>query len=294
LFAMADRNFTTRDAHMERYTCSKCSRHFVAAVTAVQISCPNCNFVNILKPDAVVGPGDQPAVPRQVPQYTLEEASGVAKALVAQDPENNPDWTKVNVTYEGVEGCWSKLISLNINNDKVYANKATGLIDASPDIVLSVYWNGRAEVEWNTTTVQKVTLLEDLSSVQLFHHELKKNAMVNMQNDIVFRRAYDRNPDGSIWAYAVSEASGPPVKPGITRGTVVFGGMLAKKEGNKTRVTLIWCFDYNKKLQVKYNDEEPKRTALRLCKIKKMIEDAAAVAVRAAEYEKQKSASYHS
>lgn len=137
--------------------------------------------------------------------------------------------------------------------------------------------------------------------------------MVNMQNDVVFRRAYDKNPDGSIWAYAVSEAGGPPAKPGFTRGTVVFGGMLAVPEGKKygkpgcrrgkenfsdwflfrTRVTIIWCFDYNKKLQVRYNDEEPKRTALRLCKIKKMIEDAAVVAARAAEYERQKAASGH-
>jgi len=109
-----------------------------------------------------------------------------------------------------------------------------------------------------------------------------------MQNDVVFRRAYDKNSDGSIWVYAASEA-GPAVKPPLTRGTVVFGGLLVKPIGNyKTHVTLVWCFDYNKKLQVKYVDEEPKRTALRLCRVKKMIDDAAVVAQRTSEYERQK------
>jgi len=162
-------------------------------------------------------------------------------------------------------------------------------MDASPDQVLSVYWNPRLELEWNATTISKVTLLEDLSSIQLLHHEIKKNTIVNMQNDVVFRRAYDKNSDGSIWVYAASDPAGPAVKPPLTRGTIVFGGLLVKPIGNyKSHVTLVWCFDYNKKLQVKYVDEEPKRTALRLCRVKKMIDDAAAVAQKTSDYERQK------
>jgi len=89
--------------------------------------------------------------------------------------------------------------------------------------------------------------------------------------------------------YAVSEPVGPEAKAGITRGTIVFGGLLIKPIGNnKSHVTLISCFDYNKILKTRYNDEEPKKTALRLCRIKKMIDDAATVAQRSAEYARQK------
>jgi len=289
---MADVVYSTRVAGMERYTCTQCKRNFVAGTSATKISCPNCNYVNILQAEVASSTAEHGSVPAQVPTYTLEEASGVARALVSQDPSGH-GWSPVTVAYEGVEGCWTKHIAMNINNDKIFVNKAVSVINATPDQVLSVYWNGRAELEWNATTVSKVTLLEDLHSVQVFHQELKKNAIVNMQNDIVFRRAYDKNSNGSIWAYAVSE-NGPAPKPGLTRGIVVFGGLLAQPEGKKTRITLIWCFDYNKKLQVKYGDEEPKRTALRVSKIKKMIEDAAIVAQKTADYEKQKSLATHS
>jgi len=111
-----------------------------------------------------------------------------------------------------------------------------------------------------------------------------------MQNDLVFRRAYDKNPDRSIWVYAASDDKAA-VRPPFTRGSVVFGGVLISPIGNnKSRVTLIWCFDYNKKLQVRYTDEEPKKTALRLCRIKKLIDEAAVGAQKAAEYAKQKAA----
>jgi len=285
-------SFSTRTDGMERYTCQKCSRHFVASSTASKINCPNCNFDNVLRPGAVTSSGPTSSGLPAVPQYSLEEASNVAKALVYENPDSN-GWSPVNVTYDGVEGCWSKPIATNINSDKIFCNKAVSIMDAPPDIVLSVYWNPRAELEWNSTTLQKVTLLEDLSSIQVLHHELKKNAICNFQNDITFRRAYDKNPDGSIWVYAVSvSGSGiPAANPAFARGTVVFGGVLIKAiANNKTQVTLIWCFDYNKQLKVRYVDEEPKRTALRLCRIKKMIDEAAAVAKRTAEYNKQKAA----
>jgi len=53
-------------------------------------------------------------------------------------------------------------------------------------------------------------------------------------------------------------------------------------------VSLIWCFDVNKKLSVKLKDEEPKRVALRLCKIKKKIEDESLLAARTQAYQEQK------
>jgi len=166
-------NLTARDPGMTRYTCEQCTRHFVAAATATKIPCPNCNFVNVLRPGADTGTGADTTGLPQVPQYDLNEASAAAKAYVNEDPERN-GWSKVNVTYEGVEGCWSKAIASNINSDKVYVNKASAIMDAPPDQVLSVYWNPRLELEWNATTVSKVTLLEDLSSIQVLHHELKK------------------------------------------------------------------------------------------------------------------------
>jgi len=92
--------------------------------------------------------------------------------------------------------------------------------------------------------------------------------------------------------YAASESVGPEAKPPLSRGTVVFGGFLIKPIGNnKSHVTLIWCSDHNKVLKTRYNDEESKRTALRLCRIKKMIDDAATLVQRTADYARQKASS---
>jgi len=286
-------SFSAKDSGMERYTCQKCTRHFVASAVAARIPCPNCNFENVLRQGSAETSNSSsgPSFP-PVPQYSLEEASGIAKALIAENPETSGGWTKNAVNYEGVDGCWSKAMYTNINNDKIFVNKATSTMDASPQDILNVYWNPKLELEWNATTIQRVTLLEDLSSIQVLHQEIKKNAIVNMQNDVVIRRAFDRNPNGSIWVYAVSPTEGvPAVKPPLTRGSIVFGGLMITPAGNnKSHVTLIWCFDYNKKLQVRYNDEEPKKTALRLCRIKKAIDDSSAVAARAADYARQKAA----
>lgn len=242
--------------------------------------------MNILRPGGDGGEQSPSGVATSVPRYTLEEASGVAKALINESTSSG--WTQVSVNYEGIESCWSKLIATNINNDKIFCNKATSFIDAAPDKIFAVYWNGRLEMEWNSTTVQKMTLLEDLGSVQLVHQELKKNALVNIQNDVVIRRAYDKLPNGGIWVFAVSE-DGPAVKPPFTRGQVPFGGFLIEPAGNnRCKVTLLWSFDYNKQLHVKYVDEEPKRTALRLCRIKKKIDEDEVVAQRSAAYAREK------
>jgi len=285
-------SFSAKDGGMERYTCQKCTRHFVASAVAVKIPCPNCNFENVLRPGAVADSSASAPMYPPVPQFSLEEASSTAKGLAAENPETTGGWTKVGVNYEGVDGCWSKGMYTNINNDKIFVNKATSTMDASPQDILNVYWNPKLELEWNATTISRVTMLEDLTSIQVLHHEIKKNAIVNMQNDVVIRRAYDKNPNGSIWVYAVSPTEGvPAVKPPFTRGSIVFGGLLITPLGNnKSQVTLIWCFDYNKKLQVRYVDEEPKKTALRLCRIKKAIDDSSAGAARAADYARQKAA----
>jgi len=75
------------------------------------------------------------------------------------------------------------------------------------------------------------------------------------------------------------------------RGYLVLGGFLIEAiNRNSCKVSTIWAFDINKKfLSVKSpKDEEPKKTALRLCKLKKKIEDDARLAARTQEYEAQK------
>jgi len=54
-------------------------------------------------------------------------------------------------------------------------------------------------------------------------------------------------------------------------------------------VSWIWSYDINKKLSVRSKDEEPKKVALRLCKLKKKIEDDIRLVARSKEYEAQKS-----
>jgi len=105
----------------------------------------------------------------------------------------------------------------------------------------------------------------------------------------VYRRYYEESYN-RIWIWCVSEKTNPESQPGWVRGIVILGGMLIEAvDANRCKATLIWSFDINKKLSVRCKDEEPKKVALRLCKIKKKIEDEARVQALAQEYEATKS-----
>jgi len=94
------------------------------------------------------------------------------------------------------------------------------------------------------------------------------------------------NKDGSI---VFRKKTNPESQPNWCRGIVPFGGVLIQAvDAQRCKVSWIWSFDINKKLSVKSKDEEPKKVALRLCKLKKKIEDDFRLAARAKEYEAQK------
>jgi len=97
---------------------------------------------------------------------------------------------------------------------------------------------------------------------------------------------YLQNNDGFI---AYQKKTNPESQPGWVRGLVLFGAVLIEAvDATKCKVSWIWSFDINKKLAVKYKDEEPKKVALRLFKLKQKIEGDIKLAARTKEYEAQK------
>jgi len=144
---------------------------------------------------------------------------------------------------------------------------------ASINQIFDCYWNPKGEMIWNTASVSDVKILEDKNSEQLVMIQLKKVPTINLQNDLVIRRTVIDQSQRQRWIYCVSEPNTQAQAP-WTRGLVLFGAVLIEAvDSQKCKVSWIWAFDINKKLSVKYKDEEPKKVALRLCKLKKKIEE---------------------
>jgi len=251
-----------------RYDCQKCTRMFMASETVARVKCPNCQFLNVFveEPELILPPW----VAREIPIYTPEEASARAKELLAEDPETAVGWEKVAVTYDGIDECYAKGLAVNQNNDYVYATRVSAVISGSVKQIFDAYWDPKAEMQWNTATCVKIQILHDDFTNQLILQQHKKLVTVNFQNDLAYRRCFIEESDHSTWVYCVSENTTPESQPGWVRGILVLGGLLIEAiDADRCKVSLIWSFDINKKISVKSKDEEPKKTALRLCKLKK-------------------------
>jgi len=269
-----------------RYNCQSCSRMFMASETATRVKCPNCQFLNVFVPEPeLLLP---PWVEKEIPIYTPEEASARALELLGENAETTEGWEKIAVTYEGIDACYAKAIAVNQNGENVYATKVSAIINGTVKQIFNIYWDPKAEMQWNAATCAKIQILHDDFTNQLILQQQKKLATVNIQNDLCYRRFFNET-ENQIWIYCVSEKTTPEVQPGWVRGIVVLGGFLIEAlDANSCMVSLIWSFDVNKKLSVKLKDEESKKTALRLCKIKKKLEDDARLADRTQEYQAQK------
>jgi len=270
-----------------RYECQKCSRMYMASEYAQKVKCPHCNHVNVFKeePELVLPHW----VAKEIPIYTIDEASNVAEKLLAENTDRVEGWETLAQTYEGIETAHTKAICINQNKELIYATKITAHINGSLNQIFDCYWDPRGEMIWNTATIAKIEILKDNGSDQLVHYQLKKNPTINLQNDLVIRRS-NVESHKQKWIYCVSEKTNPEAQAGWTRGIVPFGGVLIQSiEPQRCKVSWIWAFDINKKLSVRSKDEEPKKVALRLCKLKKKIEDDIRLVSKTREYEAQKS-----
>jgi hypothetical protein len=238
-----------------------------------------------------------PWVAPEMPIYTLDEAGQIARKYLDEDPERAEGWEKVPIpsTHEGIESIWTKPIAANLTREFVYCTKVVGTINATINQIYDCYWNPKGELTWNTASVTSVKILEDKGAEQQVHVQLKKNPSVNIQNDLVIRRTVIDLSPKQRWIYCVSEKTNPESQPGWVRGLVLFGGVLIEAiSSQQCRVSWVWSFDINKKLSVKYKDEEPKKVALRLFKMKQKIEGDIRLAARTKEYENQKNQGFDS
>jgi hypothetical protein len=259
----------------------------MASEYAMKVKCPHCNQMNVFReePEQIFPHW----VAKEIPIYTLDEASNVAEKLLAENTERVEGWEALVQNYEGIETAHTKAIAVNQNKELIYATKVTSHINCSINQIFDCYWDPRGEMIWNTASISKIEILKDNGSDQLVHYQLKKNPTINLQNDIVIRRS-NVESHKQRWIYCVSEKTNPESQPGWVRGIVPFGGVLIQSiEPQRCKVSWIWAFDINKKLSVKSKDEEPKKVALRLCKLKKKIEDDLRLIARSKEYEAQKS-----
>jgi len=259
----------------------------MASENAIKVKCPHCQQLNVFKEE------QEQILPhwveKEIPIYSLDEASSVAEKFLAEDPDRAEGWETLAQNYEGIESAHTKAIAINQNKELIYVTKVTGHINGTMDQIFDCYWDPRGEMIWNTSSITKIQILEDNNTDQLVLYQLKKNPTVNIQNDIAIRRSYV-DSGRQRWIYSVSEKTKPESQPGFTRGVVPFGGVLIQTiDAQRCKVSWIWSFDINKKLSVRSKDEEPKKVALRLCKLKKKIEDDLRLVARSKEYEVQKS-----
>jgi len=159
-----------------RYDCQnqKCSRMFMSSDTVSKVKCPHCNYLNVFREEP------EPELPSwvapEVPIYTLDEASQVAKNYLDEDPERTEGWEKVAVTYEGIESAWTKAIAANLTREFVYCTKVTGYINATINQIFDCYWNPKGEMTWNTASVTAIKVLEDKGAEQQVLIQLKKKS----------------------------------------------------------------------------------------------------------------------
>jgi len=152
-------------------------------------------------------------------------------------------------------------------NNEVYVTKAKCHIDVPMNVIHNVYWNW--ESDWDSSTVAHIKVIEDGGNNRLLMKEHKTTSAATLKNDLVVRQIYEDYGD-HIWCYAVSEkCTTVPEKGGYRRGQLVLSGFLIQPEGgDRCEVSFINCFDFGGFIHVKFIDEEQKRVAILLSRIK--------------------------
>jgi len=138
--------------------------------------------------------------------------------------------------------------------------------------IKDVYWN--CELEWDVNTVSHIKVVEDNGYNSLVLKEHKTTSAATLKNDVLVRRSYEEYFD-EIWCTGVSEKSpNVPERSGWRRAYLIFSGLKIQQIDEKQcEVSFVHCFDFGGWIHVKFVEDEQKRVALRLSRIKKKVED---------------------
>jgi len=249
---------------------------FVTEGNATRVQCPHCRAISNLS-GAAANPGVRPGRTNIVldhrPNYSIEEASRVAKqqlAEAASDPNNG--WELISVNYERIISCYSKSYCLDKEKNEVFCTKGTAHINGDPQTIMDVYWSVDQELNWNASTVQTITVVSQQDHPvlqQLVYQTHKTTSAATLKNDACILKVRDpKGIDGDLWSFAVSQFTDPETKANFRRGWLVFGGLhIQPTQNNVCEVSLVWCWDFNGWTHEKFVLEEKKRAALRLSKI---------------------------
>jgi len=255
-------------ANKQKITCGSCSKPFIITSQLTKVKCPECGVINQL---AMEG-GTQTSTQNKdaVPHFSIQEASSEARRMLE---ESTSFWVDIKVPHAEVDSCYKRVYGYDKDgNNEVFVTKAKTFIKAPMNWVLEVYWNG--EYDWDNSTVAVIKLIENNGNNRLMLKEHKTTSAATLRNDLVVRSVYEEYSD-HIWCYATSEVCPTVVeKGGWRRGHVVFAGLLISAvDGQSCEASYVSCFDFGGWIHVKFIDEEQKKVAMRLSKIKKKAED---------------------
>jgi len=232
-----------------------------------KIKCPHCQTINVLSQEENIP--RQSYYPPTVPQYTLHEASDIARGLL---DESNSLWAEVKVNFDGIRSCHKKVLCIDKEKNEVFVAKAVANIEGTMEAIKDVYWN--EELDWDVTTVSNIKIIEDNWNSRLTLKEHKTTSAATVRNDLVVRSTFDVGQN-YIWCYSVSEKTpNIPERTGWRRGHLVLSALRIQKiDENWCEVSYIHCFDFGGWIHVKFVEDEQKRVAQRLARIKKKVED---------------------
>jgi hypothetical protein len=247
----------------------------ITSQNLTKVKCPNCATVNQLVTEG------NPAASQQassysgsrdpVPVYSIHDVSRIARGLL---DESTSFWVEVTVPHvDGIDSCYKRVYGYDRDRqNEVYVTKAKAYINAPMRVVHNVYWN--KELDWDSSTVGMIKYYEDNVNNRLILKEHKTTSAATLRNDLVVRAVYEEYND-HVWYYATSETYPTlPEKGGWRRGHLVLQGCLVTElDNNRCEVSFINCFDFGGWIHVKFIDEEQKKVAGRLSRIKKRAED---------------------
>jgi hypothetical protein len=233
-----------------------------------RVKCPTCGVINeLVAPSA--SPLHYPPPKDPVPQYSIHEVPGVCRRLL---DESVSQWIEVRHNSEGIDSCYKKVYGCDKEKNDVYVTKAKAMVNAPMSAILNVYWNN--EHDWDVSTVSLIKIMEDNGNNRIVLKEHKTASAATLRNDVVVRSIYEEYAD-HIWCYAVSEKYQTlPEKGGWRRGHLVLCGLLIQQvESNLCEVSFVNCFDFGGWIHVKFVEDEQKKVAGRLSRIKKKAEE---------------------
>lgn len=237
---------------------------------------------------------------------SLEEALGVAKALLRHKEEIGGDW-KADAFPKATAAQVESLESLAVTpidptaelpagverRSPIFCTVATAMIEGgvAASSVIGTFVSAAAEHKWNSATVSACSVIDgdDVaigagspkgetlagSGRQVVYQQHKTLSAAFAKRDVSFERQWSIGGGGeSGIAASAWEATTPASdrhQDGFQRATVVVSLLTvsepAKAETSASKVTWLWCWDFGGPVHEKFIEAERIRVAQRLSKI---------------------------